>query len=90
MPTSALHVARTGLEAQDARMRVWLCHGLWSAIIVVWIIVVCGLPLWLYAFGFVYLGTSLSLVRSFAEHRAEDAVEKRTAIVENSPVLGLL
>jgi fatty acid desaturase len=33
---------------------------------------------------------SLSQIRSFAEHRAADVQDERTAIVENSPVLGLL
>lgn len=51
---------------------------------------VCGVPFWQYALGFVYCGTSLALVRSFAEHKARDSVEQRTAIVERSPVLGLL
>jgi fatty acid desaturase len=48
------------------------------------------MPLWLYLFGFVYLGTALALVRSFAEHRADDAVERRTAIVERAWLLGPL
>ena len=34
--------------------------------------------------------TALSLVRSFAEHKADSAVERRTAIVEGSRVFGLL
>jgi fatty acid desaturase len=33
---------------------------------------------------------SLALVRSFAEHRAEQEVGKRTAIVENARILGPL
>jgi len=38
----------------------------------------------------VYAGTSLAMVRSFAEHRAESIVERRTAIVEKSWILGPL
>ena len=51
---------------------------------------VCGMPLQLYVWAFVYAGTALALVRSFAEHRAETQVERRTAIVEDSWLLGPL
>lgn len=70
--------------------RVWLWHVLSATLLLVFVIGVAGMPFWQYLLGFVYLGTSLALVRSFAEHKAEHAVEKRTAIVEKSPVLGLL
>ena len=48
------------------------------------------MPFWLYFWAFVYAGTSLALIRSYAEHRAEDEVERRTAIVEDSWLLGPL
>ncbi|WP_342364316.1 fatty acid desaturase [Terrarubrum flagellatum] len=70
--------------------RIWAHHLIWVALLMAWVIGVCRMPLWLYLLGFVYLGTSLALVRSFAEHRAHDEVEKRTAIVENSAIFGLL
>ena len=38
----------------------------------------------------VYFGTSLSLVRSFAEHRANGDPSLRTAVVEANPLLALL
>jgi fatty acid desaturase len=43
-----------------------------------------------YDLCFAYAGTSLALVRSFAEHRAESLIERRTAIVEGSWILGSL
>ena len=58
--------------------------------VLAWVIGVCGMPLWVYVAAFVYPGMSLAMVRSFAEHRAAQEQEKRTAIVENAPVLGLL
>jgi fatty acid desaturase len=73
-----------------ARLRIWLWHGLWSALLIGVVTGVAGMPLWQYLLGFVYCGTALALVRSFAEHKAEAAVEKRTAIVEKTPVFGLL
>ena len=45
---------------------------------------------WTYFLGFAYAGTALALVRSFAEHRAENTVARRTAIVENSWIFGPL
>jgi fatty acid desaturase len=70
--------------------RVWAWHVPSVALVLFWVIIVCGVPFWQYALGFAYFGTSLALIRSFAEHRAHEEVEKRTAIVEKSPVLGLL
>jgi fatty acid desaturase len=43
-----------------------------------------------YILCFVYPGLMLSLIRSFAEHRAEPAPGHRVAIVERAPVFGLL
>ena len=59
-------------------------------LVLAWVIGVCRMPFWLYFWAFVYAGTALALVRSFAEHRAEDDVERRTAIVERSWLLGPL
>ena len=48
-----------------------------------------GLPLWQYVLGAAYLGTSLTLVRSYAEHRAV-AVGSRTAVVQGRGFWALL
>ena len=72
------------------RLMIWLWHGLWVALLLIWVIVICKMPFWYYVLGFSYCGTAVALIRSFAEHRAETSVEKRTAIVENAPILGLL
>ena len=42
--------------------------------ILIWVIGVCGMPFWVYVACFVYPGVSLAMVRSFAEHRAEQEV----------------
>ena len=52
------------------------------AVVLVWVLGVCGMDFWTYFLGFAYAGTRLALVRSFAEHRAEKTVARRTAIVE--------
>ncbi len=58
--------------------------------VLAWVLLVCKMPLWLYLLAFVYTGTALARVRAYAEHRAEDSVGRRTAIVEGSWILGPL
>ena len=70
--------------------RILARHFFRTALVLVWVIGVCGMPFWLYFAAFAYVGTALALIRSFAEHRAEDEVERRTAIVEDAHLLGPL
>jgi fatty acid desaturase len=69
---------------------ILLRHALEVAVVLTWVMGVCRMPFWTYVACFAYPGTSLALVRSFAEHRAAEAEEQRTAIVENSRLFGLL
>jgi fatty acid desaturase len=73
-----------------AIMRVWAWHAVWVALLLGFVLGVAGMPFWQYLVGFVWGGTALALIRSFAEHRAHDVPERRTAIVENSTLLGPL
>jgi fatty acid desaturase len=68
----------------------WVRHLLAAAIVVAWLKLVCGMTLIDYLLTFVYPGAALTLIRSFAEHRAHDLPGHRVAIVERAPVLGLL
>ncbi len=68
----------------------WLEHLLWCVPVIVWVKVVCGMPLWVYGLTMAIPGTSLTLIRSFAEHRARTPVRYRVAIVEGSWILGPL
>jgi fatty acid desaturase len=65
-------------------------HLLLCLPVLLWVVAVCGMPLWVYLACFVYPGASLAMVRSFAEHRAAPEEERRTAIVENAWILGPL
>lgn len=78
------------LEGDRARSNFWIRHAIGVAAVLVWVIAVCGMPLWLYLFGFVYVGAALTRLRSYAEHRYADYHDERTAIVENSTLFGLL
>ncbi|PZU90012.1 MAG: fatty acid desaturase [Shinella sp.] len=78
------------LRGDRQRGMIWLRHGLGVAAVLFWVLYICGMPFWLYFLGFVYAGAALSRLRSYAEHRYADSYEERTAIVENSPLFGLL
>ncbi len=75
---------------EPGRARVWTIHLIGAAMVLLWVTVICGMPFWLYFFGFVYLGAALTRLRSYAEHRYAERHEERTAIVENSHLFGLL
>jgi len=70
--------------------RAWALHLVWVAAIAAWLVGVCGLSLASYLLLFVYPGAALSLLRSFAEHRADPDPARRIAVVEQAPLLGLL
>ncbi len=91
-----IRVARFWLaEARRARhaplqvARDWLPHLAGVALVLTWLAHV-GLPIWLYVLAFVWPGTALSLIRSFAEHRASPDPAARTAIVRDHGPLALL
>lgn len=70
--------------------RIWAVHLLGVAVILAWLVLVCRLSLAEYGLLFVYPGCALSLLRSFAEHRAHEDPARRIAVVEQAPILGLL
>ena len=74
---------------QDVR-RVWLEHLVWCVPVVLWLKLVCGMPLWIYFVATVIPANGILLIRSFAEHRARPAVRERVATVEDSWFLGPL
>jgi fatty acid desaturase len=78
------------LRGDRVALRIWMPHLLGVAVILAWVIGVCGMSLGAYILFFVLPSRSLALIRSFAEHRAADSHAERTAIVENAPILGLL
>ncbi|MFQ5985215.1 MAG: fatty acid desaturase, partial [Alphaproteobacteria bacterium] len=68
----------------------WLVHLPVVAGVLAWANLVCGIPVWAYVAFFAYPGVSLTMLRSFAEHRAAREVPHRTAIVEAGPLMSLL
>lgn len=71
-------------------LEAWLWHMISLTLIIFWVIGVCGMPIGGYLLFFVLPGTSLTLVRSFAEHKASHHPLERTAIVEAGGFFSLL
>ncbi|CAN5173900.1 fatty acid desaturase [soil metagenome] len=69
--------------------RDWIPHLLAVALILWWLGRV-GLPLGIYVLAFIYPGMAITLLRSFAEHRADADPARRAAIIERPGPLGLL
>jgi len=88
-----------GLVRQDINLiltgdrtvaRAWLHHLAGTALVLAWVIGVCGIEFWTYVFCAAYPGMSLLLIRSYAEHRAHENPDHRTVIIEASPFFSLL
>ncbi|CAN7376759.1 fatty acid desaturase [Phenylobacterium sp. LjRoot225] len=82
--------AQAAARGEPGVRRAWAIHLAAVALVSVWLVQACGVGPGQYLLLFVYPGAALSLLRSFAEHRADPNPERRIAIVEKAPVLGLL
>lgn len=71
-------------------LRAWLHHLAGLVPILFFIVLVGGMPVWLYALAIAYPGMSLLMLRTYAEHRAHENAEARSVIVEFCPIFSLL
>jgi fatty acid desaturase len=62
-------------------LRAWLLH-IPAAAVVIWAVMGTGYPLWAYVLA-AYGGLALLKIRTFAEHRAHEDVQARTAVIED-------
>lgn len=85
------------LRAEARRLRggdyryvgAWLVHLGAVAGVLGWVIGICAIPWWAYLLLFVYPGCSLTLLRSYAEHRPDGDPRQRTVVTE-SGLFGVL
>jgi len=63
-------------------LAAWGLHAVGCALVLGWVVGVCGIPPLEYVALYAYPGLALTLLRSFAEHRAEENPENRSVIVE--------
>jgi fatty acid desaturase len=85
--TGELHAIRSG---DRWRLRVWLRHLAAVAGVLGWVVGVCHISVAVYLLLVVYPSISLTHVRSFAEHHAEEGAHRRTRAVESSGPWSLL
>lgn len=78
------------LRQGSLQWRAWLLNLVGGALVLGWVAGICGLSPLTYLLLFVYPGTALTLLRSFAEHQARPAAAERSVIVEASPLMALL
>jgi fatty acid desaturase len=67
----------------------WAYHAAGLVPVALWLSAV-GFPLWLYAVAVAYPAYALLMLRTFAEHQADENPANQTAIVEASPFFALL
>ncbi len=82
------HRSELGALRRGEHLVDWTLHLLPAAAIVgflAW----CGVPAWAYAVA-IYLSISLTLIRSFGEHKASTEAAGRTAVVEAAWPMALL
>jgi fatty acid desaturase len=82
--------ARALGRGDRASRRIWLWHVPAVLLVLAWVVGVCGIPPAAYLALFVLPGASLTLVRSFAEHKAAHTPYERTAVVESGRFFSLL
>ncbi|MGD1878050.1 MAG: fatty acid desaturase [Kiloniellaceae bacterium] len=78
------------LRGDTRHLKAWAIHAVGVALVLGWVMAVCGLPLWQYLLLLAYPGIALSLVRSFLEHQARPEVSERSVIIEAGPLMSLL
>ena len=78
------------LTREPRARRIWAAHLALVGMVLAWVVGVCRMSLAEYLLVFVYPGAALSLLRSFAEHRADPDPARRVATVEHAPLFGLL
>ncbi|MDH4105113.1 MAG: fatty acid desaturase [Gammaproteobacteria bacterium] len=80
--------ARAFARNEPGVRAAWVTHLILCVPVVYWVTVVCAIPFWLYVVAMVIPGNGILLIRSYAEHKARADMHQRTAVVEDSWVLG--
>ncbi len=68
----------------------WALHIALCGLLLAWVTLACGIAVLEYALIFAWPGLSLTLLRSFAEHRPAKCQDERTAIVQAGRLMSLL
>ena len=78
------------LAGDRQRAKIWLIHIAFSTVILIFVTQVGEMAVWKYLLCFAYPGISLTLLRSYCEHRWSPSEDERSLIIEGSPISRLL
>ena len=78
------------LAGDNHYARVWAWHLAGCAMVLFWVMAICEFPFWQYALLVAWPGLSLTLLRSYTEHRPAENLHQRTIIIEGSWLTRLL
>ena len=78
------------LRGERGAIKAWAPHVPACAVVLFWAVAVCDIPLAEYILFFAYPGTSLTMLRSFAEHRAVTDPQHRSVVVEAAWPMALM
>ena len=83
------HQAREVWRGDRELARWWAAHLVAVAALATFVVAVMGMPLWQYVLGAAYLGNSLTLMRSYCEHRWVEGAT-RSAVVRSGRFFSML
>lgn len=78
------------LAGQRGHLGAWLWHFVGCALVLLWVLWACRMPLIEYLGLFAYPAVSLTLLRSFLEHQARAAPGERSVLIEAGGPMALL
>ncbi len=78
------------LRGERGAIKAWALHVPACAVVLLWAVAVCDIPLDEYILFFAYPGTALTMLRSFAEHQAATDPQHRSVVVEAAWPMALL
>jgi len=78
------------LRGDRKALKAWALHVPACALVLLWAVAVCDIPVAEYILFFAFPGTALTMLRSFAEHQAVPEPQHRSVVVEASWPMALL
>lgn len=78
------------LRGEGESILAWALHLPACAVVLLWVVAVCDIPLAEFILFFAYPGTALTMLRSFAEHQAATEPQHRSVVVEAAWPMALM
>ncbi len=81
---------RLMLDGDRQVLKAWIIHGIAALAVFYWVRAVCGLSLVFYATAIAYPAYALIMIRTFAEHQADNDKNRRSVLVERPRIFSWL